>query len=141
MPYHPHPRIIICTSFISSIDYNGFIVLQCPLKDHLWSLSQSPLSNRHFTPSQSPLSYGQFTLSQSPLSNRHFTLDQSPLSHGQFTLSQSPLSNRHFTLSSFYGARCQRGNLYYNSRAAHSTVRDVKGLTCIIIESHAFYSI
>ena len=112
MPYHPHPRIIICTSFISSIDYNGFIVLQCHLKDHLWSLSQSPLSNRHFTPSQSPLSHGQFTLSQSPLSNRHFTLDQSPLSHGQFTLSQSPLSNRH---------------------SAHSMVRDVKGLICIII--------
>ena len=27
MPYHPHPHIIICTSFISSIDYNVFIVL------------------------------------------------------------------------------------------------------------------
>ena len=35
MPYHPHPHIIICTSFISSIDYNVFIVLQCHLKDHL----------------------------------------------------------------------------------------------------------
>ena len=32
MPYHPHPHIIICTSFISSIDYNVFIVLQCHLK-------------------------------------------------------------------------------------------------------------
>ena len=39
MPYHPHPHIIICTSFISSIDYNVFIVLQCHLKDHFvtWS--------------------------------------------------------------------------------------------------------
>ena len=35
MPYHPHPHIIICTSFISSIDYSVFIVLQCSLKDHL----------------------------------------------------------------------------------------------------------
>ena len=35
MPYHPHPHIIICTSFISSIDYNVFIVLQCHLKDLL----------------------------------------------------------------------------------------------------------
>ena len=35
MPYHPHPHIIICTSFISSIDYNVFIVLKCHLKDHL----------------------------------------------------------------------------------------------------------
>ena len=25
-PYHPHPHIIICTSFISSIDYSVFIV-------------------------------------------------------------------------------------------------------------------
>ena len=25
----PHPHIIICTSFISSIDYNVFIILQC----------------------------------------------------------------------------------------------------------------
>ena len=25
--FHPHPHIIICTSFISSIDYNVFIVL------------------------------------------------------------------------------------------------------------------
>ena len=33
MPYHPHLHIIICTSFISSIDYNVFIVLQCHLKD------------------------------------------------------------------------------------------------------------
>ena len=31
----PHPHIIICTSFISSIDYNVFIVLQCHLKDLL----------------------------------------------------------------------------------------------------------
>ena len=30
----PHPHIIICTSFISSIDYNVFIILQCHLKDH-----------------------------------------------------------------------------------------------------------
>ena len=36
MPYHPHPHIIICTSFISSIDYNVFIVLQCHLNDHLY---------------------------------------------------------------------------------------------------------
>ena len=35
MPYHPHPHIIICTSFISSIDYNFLIVLQCHLKDIL----------------------------------------------------------------------------------------------------------
>ena len=35
MPYHPHPHIIICTLFISSIDYNVFIVLQCHLKDLL----------------------------------------------------------------------------------------------------------
>ena len=35
MPYHPHPHITICTSFISSIDYNVFIVLQCHLNDHL----------------------------------------------------------------------------------------------------------
>ena len=34
MPYHPHPHIIICTSFISS-DYNVLIVLQCHLK--VWS--------------------------------------------------------------------------------------------------------
>ena len=35
LPYHPHPHIIICTSFISSIDYNVFfIVIQCHLKDH-----------------------------------------------------------------------------------------------------------
>ena len=34
-PYHPHPLIIICTSFISSSDYNVFIVLQCQLKDYL----------------------------------------------------------------------------------------------------------
>ena len=34
-PYHHNPYIIICTSFISSIDYNVFIVLQCHLKDHL----------------------------------------------------------------------------------------------------------
>ena len=33
MPYHPQPHIIICTSFISSIEYNVFIVLQCHLKD------------------------------------------------------------------------------------------------------------
>ena len=31
MPYHPDPHIIICTTFISSIDYNIFIVLQCHL--------------------------------------------------------------------------------------------------------------
>ena len=31
----PHPHIIICTSFISLINYNVFIVLQCHLKDHL----------------------------------------------------------------------------------------------------------
>ena len=31
----PHPHIIICTSFISSIDYYVFIVLQCHLNDHL----------------------------------------------------------------------------------------------------------
>ena len=36
MPYHPHPHIIICTSFISSIDYNVFIILQCHLKDLLY---------------------------------------------------------------------------------------------------------
>ena len=35
MPYHPHPHIIICTSVISSIDYNVFIVLQCHLKDFM----------------------------------------------------------------------------------------------------------
>ena len=35
MPYHHNPYIIICTSFISSIDYTVFIVLQCHLKDHL----------------------------------------------------------------------------------------------------------
>ena len=35
MPYHPRPHIIICTSFISSIDYNVFIVLQCHSKDLL----------------------------------------------------------------------------------------------------------
>ena len=35
MPYHPHPHIMICTPFISSIDYNAFIVLQSHLKDHL----------------------------------------------------------------------------------------------------------
>ena len=34
MPYHHHPHIIICTLFISSIDYNVFIVLQYHLKDH-----------------------------------------------------------------------------------------------------------
>ena len=32
----PHPHIIICTSFISSIDYNVFIVLQCHRKDFLF---------------------------------------------------------------------------------------------------------
>ena len=32
--YHPHSHII-CTSFISSIDYNVFVVLQCHLKDLL----------------------------------------------------------------------------------------------------------
>ena len=31
---HPHIIIIICTSFISSIDYNVFIILQCHLRDH-----------------------------------------------------------------------------------------------------------
>ena len=35
MPYHPHPRIIICTSFILSIVCNVFIVLQYHLKDLL----------------------------------------------------------------------------------------------------------
>ena len=35
MPYQPHPHITICTSFISSIDYNVFVVLQCHLKDNL----------------------------------------------------------------------------------------------------------
>ena len=35
MPYHPHPHIIICTSFISSIDYNVCIVLQCHVKGHM----------------------------------------------------------------------------------------------------------
>ena len=35
MPYHPHTHIIIFTSFISSIYYNVFIVLQCHLKDQL----------------------------------------------------------------------------------------------------------
>ena len=34
MPYHPHPHIIICTSFILSVDYKVFILLQCH-KDHL----------------------------------------------------------------------------------------------------------
>ena len=36
----PHPHIIICTSLISSIDYNVFIVLQCHLKDHLCTSQQ-----------------------------------------------------------------------------------------------------
>ena len=31
----PHPHIIICSSFISSTDYNVVIVLQCQIKDHL----------------------------------------------------------------------------------------------------------
>ena len=35
MPYHPRHHFIICTSFISSINYNVFIVLHCLLKDHL----------------------------------------------------------------------------------------------------------
>ena len=34
MPYHLHPHIIICTSLISSIDYNVCILLQCHPKDH-----------------------------------------------------------------------------------------------------------
>ena len=32
MPYQPLPHIIICTSFISSIDYNVFIVFTMSLK-------------------------------------------------------------------------------------------------------------
>ena len=37
MPRTPYrASTIICTSFISSIDYNVFIVLQCHLKDHLY---------------------------------------------------------------------------------------------------------
>ena len=35
MSYHPHRHIIVRASFISSIDYNVFVVLQCHLKDHL----------------------------------------------------------------------------------------------------------
>ena len=35
MPYNPHPHIIICTLFVSSIDYNVFMVLQYHLKDLL----------------------------------------------------------------------------------------------------------
>ena len=31
----PHSHIINCTLFISSIDYNVFIVLQCHLNDHV----------------------------------------------------------------------------------------------------------
>ena len=37
----PHPHIIICTSFISLIDYNVCIVLQCHLKDHFYRITMS----------------------------------------------------------------------------------------------------
>ena len=46
LPYHSHPHIIICTSFISSIDYNVIIVLQRHLKDHLcWKVTAASRRN------------------------------------------------------------------------------------------------
>ena len=50
MPYHSHPHIIICTSFISSIDYNVSSVLQYHLKDHLCRKWRKAMIYYYLTP-------------------------------------------------------------------------------------------